>query len=379
VEKVTVVNIEVPVRVYKDGRFVDNLKKEDFIILEDGVPQKIVAFYLVKKKQIKYKETETYLQPQVNRIFFLLFRLYRYTNLLNEGLETFVKEILTPGDSLHVVTPYKSYSLKKEALIKIPRERLAQELKNLIRRDVFKATTRYRNLLAELNQIVRQIRTAVENPEDSSFYDSSWTVERLVNRYEQIIDEMNYLTGVNEKEFLKFAEFLKKMEGKKYVFIFFQREFLPKLDNRSLNVLMQSFHDNPSLLIKIQQLFTFYHKSIFTKQKELEKYFADSGASLHFIYVKTERESREYAEEASDEFYSSFLTIARATGGGVYPTYNPSAGFEKALEESENYYLIYYQPSNTRFDGRFRKITVKLKKKGYKLQYKRGYFAKSLE
>ncbi len=379
IEKVAVVNIEVPVRVYKNGKFVDNLKKEDFIVLENGVPQRIVAFYLIKRKEIKYKEAETYLQPQVNRSFFLFFRLYKYTNLLNKGLENFVKEVLAPGDSLHIFTPYKNYLLRKEALIKVPRQRLAQELKDLIRKDVFRATTRYRNLLSELKQIVRQVRNSVLNTEESSFYDSSWTVERLINRYEQIVEEMNYLIGADEEEFLKFAEFLKGIKGKKYVFIFFQREFIPKLDNRSLNILLQAFHDNPSLLIKIQQLFTFYHKSIFIKQEELEKYFADSGASLHFIYVKTEKETREYAEEATDEFYNSFLTIAKATGGGVYSTYNPSAGFEKALKESENYYLIYYQPSNTRFDGKFRKITVKLKKKGYKVQYKRGYFARPLD
>ena len=39
--------VQVDVRVSKDGKFVSDLKPEEFQILEDGVPQKIVAVTLV--------------------------------------------------------------------------------------------------------------------------------------------------------------------------------------------------------------------------------------------------------------------------------------------------------------------------------------------
>ena len=35
-----VVNIEVPVRVFKKGEFIENLILEDFELFEDGVPQR---------------------------------------------------------------------------------------------------------------------------------------------------------------------------------------------------------------------------------------------------------------------------------------------------------------------------------------------------
>ena len=49
---VTVRNIEVPVRVFVDQQFVDNLTIDDFEIYENGILQKIEALYLANKNSI---------------------------------------------------------------------------------------------------------------------------------------------------------------------------------------------------------------------------------------------------------------------------------------------------------------------------------------
>ena len=48
--EVTTLNIEVPVRVFAEGRFVDDLTIRDFEVYEDGKPQKIEAVYLVRAR-----------------------------------------------------------------------------------------------------------------------------------------------------------------------------------------------------------------------------------------------------------------------------------------------------------------------------------------
>jgi len=75
-----VINIEVPVRVFKSGQFVDDLTINDFIIYEDGKPQQIEAVYLVKKTDIQREEAEMKkdearekISPDVSRHFVLLF------------------------------------------------------------------------------------------------------------------------------------------------------------------------------------------------------------------------------------------------------------------------------------------------------------------
>ncbi|GAH52592.1 unnamed protein product [marine sediment metagenome] len=55
-EQVFVINIEVPIRVFKSGAFVDNLTLDDFEVYEDGKLQKIEAVYLVKKRTIERRE-----------------------------------------------------------------------------------------------------------------------------------------------------------------------------------------------------------------------------------------------------------------------------------------------------------------------------------
>lgn len=49
-QDVSVINIEVPVRVFKGDQFVDFLTIKDFEVFEDGIPQKIEAVYLIEKK-----------------------------------------------------------------------------------------------------------------------------------------------------------------------------------------------------------------------------------------------------------------------------------------------------------------------------------------
>jgi hypothetical protein len=54
---------------------------------------------------------------------------------------------------------------------------------------------------------------------------------------------------------------------------------------------------------------------------------------------------------------------------------NAAASFEKAVIASENYYLLYYNPKSYKADGKFKKITVKVKGKKYKVTHRAGYLA----
>ena len=56
IEESIVINVEVPVRVFKAGTFVDNLTIDDFEVFEEGILQKIEAVYLVKKRTIERSE-----------------------------------------------------------------------------------------------------------------------------------------------------------------------------------------------------------------------------------------------------------------------------------------------------------------------------------
>ena len=86
-------HIEVPVRVFDGGAFVDHLTMADFEVYENGRPQEIVAAYLVKKTAVERKteQPRDAIVPDVSRNFILIFEVREYLKKIDEALEYFLQ------------------------------------------------------------------------------------------------------------------------------------------------------------------------------------------------------------------------------------------------------------------------------------------------
>ena len=79
--------------------------------------------------------------------------------------------------------------------------------------------------------------------------------------------------------------------------------------------------------------------------------------------------------ESSDK-HGIMDDIADETGGkAFYGNNDLRAAMERSMEQGSMYYTLAYSPENQNWNGKFRRIQVKLDKAGYHLQYRRGYFA----
>jgi VWFA-related protein len=70
--------------------------------------------------------------------------------------------------------------------------------------------------------------------------------------------------------------------------------------------------------------------------------------------------------------------LADETGGRVVDVRgqrNLGAAFAQIAEELHNQYSLGYSPENQNFDGRFRKLEIKVRGGGYRVQARRGYYA----
>jgi VWFA-related protein len=68
--------------------------------------------------------------------------------------------------------------------------------------------------------------------------------------------------------------------------------------------------------------------------------------------------------------------VADDTGGhAFYNTNGLADAIAMSTEDGSNYYTLSYSPSNTKFDGKMRKIRVRLAQKGYHLAYRHSYLA----
>jgi hypothetical protein len=72
----------------------------------------------------------------------------------------------------------------------------------------------------------------------------------------------------------------------------------------------------------------------------------------------------------------TLATLAQDTGGRTfYDTNDLGEAFQEIQSENSSYYLLGYSPTNTRSDGRFRKIRVEVDRPGVKVEARPGYYA----
>jgi VWFA-related protein len=76
---------------------------------------------------------------------------------------------------------------------------------------------------------------------------------------------------------------------------------------------------------------------------------------------------------------TSLLSLAYDTGGRPFVGTNaPGPLLKQMVQDASAYYLLGYAPALTPVDGKFHKIKVRVKKSGYDVQSRNGYFAPSL-
>lgn len=376
-----VINIEVPVRVYKGNTFVDNITIDDFEILEEGIPQKIEAVYLVKKKSIERKEEKREFSPEISRNFFLFFEISEYTSKMGDAISYFIHNKIIPGDNIIFVTPLRTYRMVDRALDFKSKRELAQDLKEILLRDSLIGFSEYRSAVRELMGLAKALSSEGNSfgqvDEFTTNQYKDLPLDKKLMRYEDILRMIGSLRRIDYKRFLDFAEYLKNLEGQKYVFIFYQREFIPQIEPRIIDQFITVYQNRPNIVRSLSSLYDFYRRDTSFDLDHLKKIYADSSVSVHFLFVTTPPEHIPgiYFHEQSEDIYSTFREISRATGGYMESSANPDTLFKRSVEASENYYLLYYSPLNYKISDKFIEIKVRVKNKDYRVIHRLGYFA----
>lgn len=82
------------------------------------------------------------------------------------------------------------------------------------------------------------------------------------------------------------------------------------------------------------------------------------------------------AYESNFTTQETLVTLASDTGGSAFLDSNDfGAIFKGVQDDTSMYYVLGYRSTNPARDGRYRRITVKLKRSDLKVQYRRGYYA----
>ena len=361
---VVVVNVEVPVRVFSGGTFVADLSIDEFEVLENGQPQKVEAVYLVKRTKVEKEEGpgRAGLSPQVeSRHFVLYFEMDSYLPELEKAIDQLFRDVLAPADSVWIVTPQRTLQLKRETLARLPREKISAQLKSLLKKD-------FRKITQDMQGYSRNLQTLARLMEDGAERD------QIFASATEVFIQLRDLKSLEEKRLARFASLMKEKAGQKHVFLFYQKE----------EVLV------PGAFQELAEDPEFMRRDLIDVGR-VKKMFADVSTTIHCLYVtktRTDLADGEFRRTGTDraivyapdggggDFYNAFKGLAYATGGLTESTANPAAAFAKAVEASENYYLLYYKPSKPRPAGGFNEIEVKVKRGGCEVTHRAGYISR---
>ena len=384
-----VVNIEVPVRVYEDARFVDDLTIEDFEVLEDDVPQRIEAVYLIKRTAVERSDEKRRFSPDTQRRYFLFFEMAEYSPRLGEALGFFVQNVISPQDVLFITTPLNSYRLRDDALQMKSTEEIVGEFIKLVRGEIEQGNQEYRQTILDLRDLSQKLAAALGATslqstsapvivrDTDNMQDDTVMLELLLLQYSDVLAKLENLRKVDQLKLLDFAKYLKNQNGQKYVYMFYEKEFIPQIDSRILGQFKSLYQDNPAMLQSMSTLFDFSTRQKTFDVEKVKMAYSDASTSIHFLFLTEIPEPLEGVrlEEHSEDIFSAFREMALATGGLVIGSRNPVYAFERALEASENYYLLYYRPKEYTQDGKFREIKVRVKGKKFQIIHRAGYFS----
>ena len=378
--EISVVNISVPVRVFEGEKFVDSLKLADFEVYEDGKLQPAQAVYLIRGSDVRRQEGAAKAPaPATSRTFVLLFQLAEYLPEIDKAIDLFFESVYLPGDAVDIVTPQKTYRLRDRIDSRDKVRKAKSEVQSRVRKDVLVLSGAYRSIiedmLADLVAVVERDERGVD-PE---------TAEVNLNGYRMDLERLEALRAIDSESMSAFAAELKGRPGAKHVFLFYQREKVPQFNNQKLIQFLNS--SDPEQAFKVQELMAAYNRDARIDREAIQRAFSDASVDVHFLYVTRNRRDPQMdvensavlndvkMAESSSPIYRVFKEIATATGGTSAASANPAALLRKAAAASEQYYLLYYQPQGYQADGKFRKITVKVKGTGLRVSHREGYFA----
>ncbi|MCK4759848.1 MAG: hypothetical protein KAT69_07345, partial [Candidatus Aminicenantes bacterium] len=284
----------------------------------------------------------------------------------------------------------------------LSKEEIVEQFKGILRRDALIGSSEYRHMIDELSRLARALSAAfatfeqtqeiatdgtataaAQNPARyadslaSSEYEGM-AIEEQLQRYTEMLGNLESMRTTDQQKFIEFAELIKDKEGQKYIFMFYEKEYIPQVDPKILNQYISLYQDRPTILHTVTGAFDFYRRDINLNVEEIKQAYADSSISIHFLYISTPAEFvyGVRMEEHSEDLFKAFREMAEATGGFSDSSSDSSFLFRKALDSSENYYLLYYSPLEYQSDGQFRKIKVRVKDKNYRVVHRLGYFAR---
>ena len=376
--------IEVDARVFDPaGRFVADLTREDFEVLENGVPQRIDEMYLVtgalapkeaiadpSTPDLKVGPTRA-LTPAAPQTWIFVFDLNHLTpgggfDRARKAVEEFLAQRFKEGDVGGILAGDKMLNNRLSSV----RQELVDAVKQIKPRS--DARTRFIELTREWPRFLNEEEAirAGRNERD--------VVQRVVSRACAEDPDACRMSSVDAMVIDKGRRLQQEMHRS------------TMLTLGSLNALALGLARIPGPKTVVLLSDGFVSQDIEGTVRSVVGQVTRAGGRVYAIDVRGlnrgPASSNIIDQQVADDSYNSvtkFDTVADApnslavdTGGIMIRNENNiGRALDRVADDAGSYYVLAYQPANTTFDGKYRPIQVKVKREGLRVRARRGYLA----
>jgi VWFA-related protein len=368
--------VEVDVRVFdKSDRFVADLTRDDFELLEAGSPQKIEAMYLVgagmtpntpsPDPRAPTPDSPSPVAPQTWIFFFDLNHLTPGGGFdrARKAVEEFIRDRFKAGDIGGVLAGDKMVNNRLSSV----RQELIDAMKQV--KPQGEARTRYVEMTREWPRLLDDEEAMrIARGENES-------IQRAITR--ACSDDPQQCVMADSAVSIKG----RKLAGE------IQRASMATLS--SLNALASGLARVPGPKTVVFLSDGFVAQQIETTVLSVVGQISRAGARVYAIDVRgLDRAGQrnlidqERAEDPAgpatkfDSLADGPNSVAVDTGGLMIRNENNiGRALDRIADDAGRYYVLAYQPSNSNFDGKYRPIQVRVKRAGLRTRARRGYLA----
>ncbi len=373
-EEVTVVAVEIPVRVLQKGQFVRNLTKEDFEIYENGVLQPIMGFEVRSRRifvPVEASAEELKIRPE-KRLFLLIFNIFDYQDSVGEAIDYFFANTFRKGDQIIILTEGNIFPIETGK----GHAKVAQDIKDTLKKfkiiSTMQILSAYQNLRSEADQLILALQGDRPMPWDQAVTAFYRNYERIWLEYKRqfITPDLELYRSIIKR--------IKAEEGDKWALCFQQREMFPELKNEGrLERIIREKVDTPSEdpLITAQQrnvrsmqmqLQRLFDVSGDMPTEALKNFFLEANITFHLLLIKSDRpmvENDFELREVSRDYEDCYRQISISTGGHTAFSNKVTEAMIAASQTEDYYYLLVYSPKEDSTQKPL-SIDVKVKQKG---------------
>ena len=381
-----VVVIPVPVFVSdSQGQPVEGLKADDFVLKEEGKPQRISFFEPVLYDEMvpaTSRQRRRPLTPGTQRQFLLLFDLTfaspRGLLRAREGALKFVNEQLAPSDLIAVATYSNLSGLRMLANFSADRAQARYAVESL---GLLKSTDIIQDPVGFAFDPLLERPSGLGN-----------VPQQLDERQAQLLENLKALADRMKKseeeayrsqasrylgQFSQLTYALGSMSGRKFILLFSEG-----IDSRFLTGTgLAQFDEDLEKFLRgqVEAIDTdnrFGRADMRDLLMEGLQRAAASDVVIHALDISgLGGEAGDAPGKGEGGGQDSLYLMANETGGKLHKNLNDlSQPLASILKETRSYYLLGFHPQDIKERGRFRKIEVQVKRPGVRVSARRGYF-----